>query len=298
MSRAGLRILAVIFVIADSVGTYIPGAPMIFQWLGRLAAPCFLFCMAWSMDKVKNRRQYLLILYGCSVGMGILNFVFSMPSLFPVVATAASGNLFATMFASGCMIEVFEYQREHPEKRLMVWGIYVAWQLGGAAVWCVLSEIVMVPTNTLQIIFTVCGNVFLAEGSFLLVFLGFLLYYTKKNRRAMRFCYFMIFFVYFINASTGLTGRVMSFLGSDILMVVAELLTGLSMYGTWVTANFSLDHMLFHDYQWMMFAALPILLFCKENGVPAFGKKPLWYLSGALYPVSLYFLWFFGNYLL
>ena len=70
------------------------------------------------------------------------------------------------------------------------------------------------------------------------------------------------------------------------------------MYGTWVTANFSLDHMLFHDYQWMMIAALPILLFCKENGVPALGKKPLWYLSGALYPVSLYFLWFLGNYLL
>lgn len=299
MSRSVLRILAIIFVIFDSIGTFIPGAPIWFRWLGRLAAPLFLFCMAWSLDKVKNRRKYLLCLYICSVVMAFLNLLFSISSLFPGASTAVSTDLFATLFASAFFILLYEYQKENPRMRKKVWGIYGAWQLGGVLIWCILSEILGVPTNILQFVFTVGGNAFLAEGSSLLVILGLLFYLTKEKKRVMRFSYCMVCFIYFVNASTGVFGWLLSFLGSDIIVVVVELMTGLSMYGTWVTANFSLDHLLFHDYQWMMIAALPLLLCGKENAAvkERRGARKN-YLSGALYPVAVYVLWFLGNYIL
>lgn len=299
MSRTKILILAVAFTIIDSIGTYVPGAPVGFRWIGRLAAPCFLFCMAWSMDRIQDRKKYLLALYLCGVGMGTLNFLLCVPSLIPNVTMAVSANLFTTMFASGCLMVLYEYQREHPEKRFLVWGLYGAWQLGGFAIWCILSEIAMIPTHILQLVFTVCGNVFFAEGSFLLVFLGFLLYRTKEQKRAMCISYGVIFLIYFLNAFTGIVGRILSCLDSDIVLMIAELLTGLSIYGTWVAANFSIDHMLFYDFQWMMAAALPILLLYKEKqdeeGKEARRKR---YLLGSLYPVSVYLLWFLGNYLL
>ena len=299
MSTSTLRIIAVAFVIFDCIGTFIPGAPIAFRWIGRLAAPLFLLCMAWSMDRVRDRKRYLFCLYLCGVGMAALNLLFSFPSLFPGAGTAVSADIFTTLFASGCMILLYEYQREHPEKKRRIWGIYAAWQLGGAAVWCVLSEVFGVSTAILQLIFTLCGNIFLAEGSFLMVIMGYLFYRTKENRRVLRFFFCMICFVFFINASTGVFGRVLSFLGSDVVLVIAEVLTGLSMYGTWVTANFSLDHLLFHDYQWMMIAVLPLLLLCREQSEhPVRRRAERAYLSGALYPVSVYLLWFLGNYAL
>ena len=298
MSRTALRMIAIAFVILDCIGTFIPGASIGFRWAGRLAAPLFLLCMAWSMDRVRDRKMYLLCLYLCSVGMAVLNLVFSFPSLFPGAYTAVSTDLFSTLFASGSLILLYKYGREHPEKRGLIWGIYGAWQLGGAFVWCILSEIYGLSTTILQLIFTICGNLFLAEGSSLLVAMGFLFYITKEKKRVLRFIYCMICFVFFINASTGIFGRMLSYLGSDVVLVVAELLTGLSMYGTWVTANFSLDHLLYHDYQWMMIAALPLLLLCREKAEQRAGRKiEKAYLSGALYPVSVYVLWFMGNYL-
>lgn len=299
MSRTKILILAVFFIVIDSIGTYIPGVPVIFRWLGKLAAPCFLFCMARGMDRVREQKKYLPGLYLSGVGMGILNFLLCVPSLIPNVTMAVSANLFTTMFASGSLIVLYEYQKEHPGKRFLVWGLYGAWQLGGFAVWCILSEIVMIPTHILQLVFTVCGNLFFAEGSFLLVFLGFLLYRTRERKRAMCISYGVIFLIYFLNASTGIIGRLLSYLESDIVLMIAELLTGLSIYGTWVTANFSMDHLLFYDFQWMMIAALPILLLYREKQEAegeTGGRKSC--LLWILYPVSVYLLWFLGNYVL
>ncbi|MBQ8184921.1 MAG: hypothetical protein IJ036_03945 [Lachnospiraceae bacterium] len=297
MSRTILRILAVAFIAADSIGTFIPGAPVWLVWLGEVAAPILLFCMAWSMDKEKEPKKYLLYLYLCSAGMAVLNLIFSIPAAFPGVSTAVTTNLFATLFASAYLIWLYEYQRQHPGKRRKVWLIYGAWQLGGAALWCVLSEIVGVPTNILQFVFTICGNMFLAEGSALLVGLGLIFYLTKENKKVLRFAYCMLFFIYFLNASTGIFGRVLSLLGSDVILVVTELMTGLSMYGTWATASFSFDHLMFHDYQWMMIAALPVLYFCNETAErPRRGKRQNYWIL-AFYPAAAYVLWFFGNYI-
>ena len=299
MSRSVLRILAVIFVIFDAIGTFVPAAPVWFRWIGRLASPLFLYCMAWSMDKVRNRKKYLKNVYICSVVMALLNLFFSITALFQKVSIAVSTNLFATMFASGILISLYDYVKEHPEEKKKVWKIYWAWQLGGVLIWCVLSEIFGVPTNILQFIFTIFGNMFLAEGAGLMVALGLLFYLTKEKGRVMRFAYFMVSFVFFVNASTGVFGRLLSLLGSDIVLVVVELMTGLSMYGTWVTANFSLDHLLFHDYQWVMLAALPLLMCCRENPKVKERKgAQRHYMTALGYPVAVYFLWFIGNYIL
>lgn len=298
MSRSILRILAVVFTIFDSLGIFIPGAPVWFRWIGRLAAPVFLFCMAWSMEKVRDRKKYLLTLYCGSLGMAVLNLLFSFTTLFPWVGTAISTNLFATLFAGGFLIALYDYCKEHPEQKKKVWRIYAAWQLIGVLVWCVCLEIFNFPANILQFVFTVCGNAFLAEGSGLMVALGFVFYLTKEKGKVMRFAYYMLFFIYFLNASTGMFGWLLSLLGSDIVLVVVELMTGLSMYGTWVTANFSMDHLLFHDYQWMMIAALPLLMFCVEKRGKEKRKARPWYLTAALYPIAAYVIWFVGNHML
>lgn len=299
MPRSVLRVLAVIFTIFDAIGTFIPGAPIGFRWIGRLAAPLFLFCMVWSMDKVRDRREYLKNLYICSAVMALLNLVFTFTSIFPTLQTAVSTNLFATMFATGLVICLYDYVKSHPRNKKRALKIFAAWQFGGVLIWCILSEIFGVPAYILQFIFTLLGNVFLAEGSGLMVTLGLLLYLTKEKERVMRFAFFMVCFVYFVNASTGVFGWILSFLRSDIVLVLVELMTGLSMYGTWVTANFSVDHLLFHDYQWMMIVALPLLMCCWEDSrVKERGNANRQHLTALGYPVAVYVIWAIGNFIL
>lgn len=298
MSRSILRILAVIFTIFDAIGTFVPGAPIGFRWIGKLAAPLFLYCAVWSMAKVRDRREYMKNLYICSVGMAFLNLIFSFTSLFPRMKVAVSTNLFATMFAVSILICFYDYIKANPGKKKQVYKIFAIWQIGGVLIWCILSEIFNVPANILQFVFTILGNLFLAEGAGLMVTLGLLLYLTKEKERVMRFAYFMVFFVYFVNASTGVFGWILSVLNSDIIMVLVELMTGLSMYGTWVTANFSLDHLLYHDYQWMMIAALPLLMCCWEDAsIKERRGTILPYLSVLIYPVGVYLMWALGNFM-
>ena len=48
MSSFGLKVVALILMIIDHAAEFLPGMPVWMRWLGRLAAPIFIFCSVWS----------------------------------------------------------------------------------------------------------------------------------------------------------------------------------------------------------------------------------------------------------
>ena len=74
MTSTTLKILAFFCMLIDHIGVFIPGSPIWFRWIGRLAQPIFLYCLLWSIRLTKHRVRFLLRLYLAGVSMGIVSF--------------------------------------------------------------------------------------------------------------------------------------------------------------------------------------------------------------------------------
>lgn len=289
MSVTMLKRIALVAMAIHYIGAFIPGAPVWFQWIGRLAAPLFFYAMAWSLDKTSDKKLYFKRLYICSVGMALINLILSIISQKTGLITAVTNNIFATLFAGAFFIEVLEYGRKHPKRRMRMWLSYGFWQIAFAGLWAVLYEIVEVPYGVLNLFSAVCGNALTCEGAFMYVLMGAVFYYTKEDRRKLSVGYLLICLVFFLNSAFGIWGRIFLFLGNDVLVALMEIMTGLVLWGASFRPIFDISHMLNNDFQWMMIAALPLLLCC--NGECGRYKKYFYYI---FYPVHVYLLWFLG----
>ena len=292
MSVTTLKRIALIAMIVNYIGTFITGAPVWFQWIGRLAAPLFFYCMAWSMDKTHDKKAYFKRLYFSSVGMALLNLVLSIVAEKTGLITAVTSNIFATLFAGAFFIEILEYTRSHPKKGKRMLFSYIFWQISIAGLWAALYEIVEVPYAVLNLFSAICGNALTCEGAFLFVFMGAIFYYTKEDSRKLSIAYAVLCLVYFLNSAFGIWGRLFMLLGSDILVALMEIMTGLVLWGASFRPLFDVYHMFHNDFQWMMIAALPLLMLCngkrqRENSY----QKYFYYI---FYPAHIYLLWVLG----
>jgi len=293
MSVNTLKRIALVAMVIHYVGAFIPGAPIWFQWIGRIAAPLFFFCMAVSMDKTSNKKKYLSRLYISSVGMSVLNLIFSVIAQKTGLVTAVTSNIFATLFATAFTIHVLEFARKHPKTGKKMLFSYLFWQIMIAGLWAVLYELVEVPYAILNLASAVLGSALTCEGALLYVLMGVLFYYTKEDRKKMTIGYLILCLIFFLNSAFGIWGRIFMLLGSDILVAFMEIVTGMVLWGASFRPLFDISHMFYNDFQWMMILALPILL--KYNGQKGWGYKLFYYV---FYPVHIYFLWLIGAVLL
>lgn len=289
MSVTMLKRIALLAMVINYIGTFIPGMPVWFQWIGRLAAPLFFYAMAWSLDKTKDKKLYFKRLYICSVAMAVVNLVLSIVVQKTGLMTTVTNNIFATLFAGAFFIEVLEYGHKHPKRKWRMWLIYGLWQIAFAGLWAALYELVEVPYAVLNLLSAVCGNALTCEGAFLFVLMGALFYYTKEDKGKLALGYLVLCLIFFLNSAFGIWGRFFMLIGSDVLVAFMEVITGLVLWGASFRSFFDLSHMLNNDFQWMMIAALPLLLCC--DGTCGRYKKYFYYI---FYPAHVYLLWFLG----
>ncbi|MBQ3798280.1 MAG: hypothetical protein II842_18720 [Butyrivibrio sp.] len=74
-----LKYLALIFMVLDHFHYFFEFTgkiPIVFTWIGRLAAPLFLFCFVEGFIHTHDRKKYFLRIYLISVVMGAIQFGF------------------------------------------------------------------------------------------------------------------------------------------------------------------------------------------------------------------------------
>lgn len=297
MSVTVLKRIALGAMVVNYIGVFIPGAPVWLQWLGRLSAPLFFYCMAWSIDRTGNKKAYFLRLYLAGVAMGLLNLIMSFVAQGAGLGAAVSSNIFATLFASAFFIEVIEYGRKHPKRRMRLFLSYGLFQVAVAGLWAALYELVGVPYAVLNFFSALLGNALTCEGALLYVLMGVLFYYTKEDKKKLAVGYAALSLVFFVNSAFGVWGRLFMLLGKDVLVMLMEIMTGLVLWGASFRPVFDVYHMFHSDFQWLMIAALPLLLCCNEGrrrrrNRPSVFQKYFYYV---FYPAHLYLLWFLGT---
>ncbi len=261
MSTNALKLFALILMVIDHVGEFIPGMPMALRWIGRLSAPLFLFCAMWGFKLTHDRKAYLRRLYFCSAGMSLGNF--ALNALVPDAYCPISNNFFSTILVVCLFIGAYEKKlREkkdnHTFERLLLVQ-FIAMLLTLLA-----RQTGFAPLTVL--VYALLPNPLTVEGGLLWVAFGLVLYACKENKKKLVLGYGGMCIVYFIICAASGMARVSYYASQGILM-------GLTQY------------LLYNQYGWLMFFALPVMLL--YNGKRGREIKSFFY---AFYPAHIYTL--------
>lgn len=263
MTTTTLKVIALIAMVIDHIGYFIPGTPEWFRWIGRIAVPIFIFALVIGFQYTSNRKNYLIRLYMFNLGMALIdlliNYLFRDFSIGDLTA-----NFFAPLFLTALILTFLE------KKRLKVILYFFVWQVVTFILCVLLADGIGFPDFNSSVANgyfwgSILGNILLVEGGPLPIVMGVLLYRVRNNKINILMVYTLFSLCYFIA----------SYKWSHLVNIWNKLL-------------FS-----FPNYQWMMIAALPlILLYNDKRGI---GGKYFFYI---FYPVHIIILYVIGFYLI
>ena len=177
-----LKIIALVLMVIDHIGEFLPGMPGWLRYVGRLSAPLFFFCMCWGLEYTKNRKRYLLRLYLASVAMALLwcglEIVFPFFAGYgPAYSAYNENNIFSTLFITAVFITILT--RFKGWKRACLFSGVLLWEfaVGYLMVFGSLPETLSLPP---VLVSAFLGSLFTCEGGCFACLLGILLYFLKK----------------------------------------------------------------------------------------------------------------------
>ncbi|WP_018931978.1 TraX family protein [Gracilibacillus lacisalsi] len=266
MSNTKLKIIALTAMVIDHIGYFIPDMPDWFHWLGRLAAPIFIYCIIIGYKHTSSIKKYLVRLYVFAFGMSVMNMIINQIVHYYERREAIyvdyylTNNFLAPLFLIGLLIMLLDQRQT---KYLLY---FFVWQIISTILSITLVEKYSLLslndlTATYMFFGTIFGNVLLTEGGILFIVLGILFYLTNKNKGVLAVGYLLfclIIFVIPLKWRGGIGGGI-----SNILFP-------------------------FDDTQWLMIFALPLILL--YNGNRGKGAKYFFYIFYPVHIVILYFI--------
>lgn len=300
MSNTALKLIALVFMVIDHTGEFIPDMPIYLRWLGRIAAPIFIYCTALGFSHTTNKKNYCLRLYIAGIIMELLKlgaayYVLGI-SNFSSPVGIINNNIFRTLFSLAILyllIDSFQKKDGLFKKHLR---LYCIWQFGVYLILIILPMLIkptVVFTIFLELLPTLLGSVFYLEGGWVYLILGALFYWSKDDKKHFARTYIVFCMVYFLLLFTQFVPHVLAqFL--DILHApgIYSFFREICIIAVGIPPDYTPDRMaIFFDYyQWMMIGALPLLL--SYNGQKGKGWKYLFYI---FYPLHILLLYYIGG---
>lgn len=111
MSQRSIKRIALITMIIDHIGGFIPGMPIWFHYIGRISAPLFFFCCAWGFEHTRSKERFILRLYLAGVVMGLGNLAVYYLCGSPRSADPPENGIFTTLFLGALLCYLWEKKK-------------------------------------------------------------------------------------------------------------------------------------------------------------------------------------------
>lgn len=257
MTTTIIKLIALLTMVFDHIGEFIPGTSIYLRYIGRLSFPLFMFCFVWGLHYTHDRKRYFLRLYIAGVIMAVMNFVLSN-----IVTTPSHGipnNIFVTFLLMGLLIDLIEKilsGHKNARKYLLA---FVGLQIVSSII------IFVFESHSVDVLDVFYGSRFIGallpnllqnEGGLFFIIFGIVIYFTKERKWLMSLCYCLF-----------------------SLSFLAECAPTFTYENVWI-----------YHYQWLMVFSLPImLLYNHKKGI---GMKYFFYI---FYPVHIALLFLIGS---
>lgn len=248
-----IKLIALFLMVFDHVHYFFAftnKVPLWFTWIGRLAAPIFIFMVVEGFIHTRSRAKYMLRLYIGSLVMTFGNQLIAR--WFPRSDNVAlMANIFGTLFLITVYLTIIDYLKKAiKEGRVgsVVLGILALVMPIALGIFMMMN--IQMP-GMIQAMFLLPTPI-MVEGGPVFIMLGIMFYLTRDKKTLQLILYALV---------------------SIALM-------------PW--QNFSLQGLFYGNFQWLMIGALPILAF--YNGQRGRGMKYLFYTFYPLHIYFLYIL--------
>lgn len=263
LSGFTLKYLAAVCMLADHIHymfSYTGQIPLFFSWIGRLAAPLFLFCIVEGFIHTHDRRRYFLRIYLLSILMGLIHFSFYNigSDLIRADGFFPQNQMLSSFALLLIILQGISWCQQHQWLKglsvilltlLMPFIFLLLFQLfhGVPTALFILNllSFTLLPLHTA-----------IADGGTITLFLGAVLYLLHKSRIRQAAAFVLVCILW------------------DIVLPAL------------LASGFSVSFFFTEAYEWMeIFAVLPILCYNGERGS---GSKAFFYW---FYPLHIYLLY-------
>lgn len=283
MSSFALKVLALICMLIDHIGVFIPNTPIYFHWIGRISAPIFIFCCIQGFMHTKSKTKYLIRIYIASLLMSIIQY-----------GTAVDNNVFRTLFSMCIIIHLIETYKNKDIQFKSYIRMYLLWQVSSVLLVIWLSNAWWIDFYLSEnIIPAFLGNVFFLEGGLVFVFLGVLIYLFKDNKKSLIISYSIFCIGYFLINATSIIPIILGSISSiglgfisDVIEYTFDVIIGLPLMYMGGGSIFTVN------YTWMMIFALPFMLSYNDTR-----GKSMKYFFYIFYPTHILILYYIGKFL-
>lgn len=294
MSTFTLKIIALILMTIDHIGQFIPNMPIVLHWLGRLAAPIFLFCLLNGFQKTSSKKKYILRMYVFSIVVEVMNVIVNKLSTREMQLT---NNIFAVYFSILLAIYLLDKSKEKTGNIKKGIKYIILWQ-AGATFLLLVADIFLPDRFSPQfLVGPLMGAIWGRGYESIFAIVGIVLYLCKENKRKFAIFYCIMSVLPSVFTVTSFWARVMVRLDyytstalSDICLEILGILISGFGFSTFQIYDFVLSDFLFYDYQWIMIFAL--LFAFLYNGKQGAKVKWLFYWY---YPLHILVLFLLGG---
>lgn len=288
MSTTRLKIIALIAMIIDHIGEFIPNTPIYFRWIGRISAPIFFFCMALGFYYTKDKKTYLLRLYLFGFSMSLINLIINLSIK---TVPQVENNIFSTLFVSCFIIHLINLIY-NSKKKIVYLVLFIIVQIF-VTILIVILDYIGISWTINKFIADICGNIFFVEGGITFVALGILFYYIVWKRKYLIISYSFFCLIYTILYSTNIVARIL--MKTEVILPV-NIHKSLQVISSIIGINiYPIYHIRFFmpvNYYWMVIFALPFILL--YDGKKGKGYKYFFYI---FYPIHIYVLFLIGYFI-
>ncbi|MDO4413759.1 MAG: TraX family protein [Erysipelotrichaceae bacterium] len=281
MTTFALKMIALVCMMIDHIGAYIPDTPVQMRWIGRIAAPLFVFCLCEGIDHTSNEKKYLLRLYAGSLLMAFIQST-----------TGVRANIFRTLFAIAFNLIMIKHIRNGEKKYLKYYLWYILWQI--VSCWFFGYFYMRDHSDLIRRLYpALTGSIAFCEYGLPLILLGIVIYLTKNDKKKLAIGYIAFCALYALlsltNITTVITAPFISASRDPERMnrwIQYGFFTILSAFRPGTTGKNPFTE----GYQWMMIASMiPMLMY---NGKK--GRSMKWFFY-VFYVVHLIILWYIGS---
>lgn len=274
-------------MLLDHIAYFFPDLPISLplHWIGRVAAPVFIFGVVNGLKYTRSIQVYRLRLYLASVVMAVIQML-----------TQIELNFFRTLFVIAYIGGILESRKI---RKTVSWinalKLYIAYQVITCIICgylCATSDANM-ESACFYLIPALLGSIFTMEGGLIFVALGIIMYLTYSDRKRFILSYAIFVVMYMFFMSTQIVPVILWKIGKLIPIIGTGISYGIEYLLSVIIGISPMDiggNIFTVQYQWMMILALPlILLYNHQRG------KACKYFFYLFYPVHLLFLWIFAK---